>query len=361
MANFNNSPLAYQLMAQQLRNAGNQKVTGPLQALATTLSGIPQGLASRETSNREQIAQQGLASALGGGAEAEQLSNIYRANPALGNTLLGLRAKGNQSANLNMGPAGNIAQYLISDKGQMLKKTNPASWNKFNDIVIAAGKSPQTIYNQKFSGASGTGQGTLLTAKDIAQEKAIGSQLFTKNADGSLSPIQGSATQVKREADAKKTEFKNKNLIAQGDLFSKKISDARNLVKEEGSGFGGVTGAIPKITKMIDFIGFTDASKLERIVSTLESNIVLQSIADLKKTGGTLGAVSEKELELLKNRLATLDQAESPEDFIRLLDEVEASYKRLSGYDDVKQTVGTYGVVDSSVKDTENDGMEMDW
>jgi len=106
MANFNNSPLAYQLMAQQLRNAGRQKVAGPLQALATTLSGIPQGLASRETSNREQIAQQGLASALGGGAEAEQLSNIYRANPALGNTLLGLRAKRN--APTVTGPVGKV-------------------------------------------------------------------------------------------------------------------------------------------------------------------------------------------------------------------------------------------------------------
>ncbi len=110
--NFGLSPLAYEFMSKQLQQAGRQPVTGPLQALATALSGIPQGLASRERRNREEITQGSLAEVLGNTAEAKQIGNINRADPALAKTLLALKAKRNAPA--VTGPVGKVYTDLKS-------------------------------------------------------------------------------------------------------------------------------------------------------------------------------------------------------------------------------------------------------
>lgn len=61
-----------------------------------------------------------------------------------------------------------------------------------------------------------------------------------------------------------------------------------------------------------------DAKNFEALLDTLRSKTAfgtLQAMRDASKTGGALGAVSEKELKLLESNLAALDKAQSPEQF----------------------------------------------
>jgi hypothetical protein len=84
------------------------------------------------------------------------------------------------------------------------------------------------------------------------------------------------------------------------------------------AGITGVRGAIPNIPG-------TSAADAQAQLETLKSQTafgVLQAMRDASKTGGALGAVSEKELGLLQNNLAALDKAQSMEAYQKELDKI---------------------------------------
>lgn len=69
----------------------------------------------------------------------------------------------------------------------------------------------------------------------------------------------------------------------------------------------------------------SDAANAQAQLDTLKSKTAfgtLQAMRDASKTGGALGAVSEKELKLLESNLAALDTAQSPEQFRQSLDAI---------------------------------------
>lgn len=68
------------------------------------------------------------------------------------------------------------------------------------------------------------------------------------------------------------------------------------------------------------------AAGVQARLNTLKSQIgftVLQAMRDASKTGGALGAISDKENELLQNNLAALDQAQSEDDLKRELGKIK--------------------------------------
>lgn len=67
------------------------------------------------------------------------------------------------------------------------------------------------------------------------------------------------------------------------------------------------------------------AADLDAKLQNLKSQVgfaVLQAMRDASKTGGALGAISDKENELLQNNLAALDTKQSPEQFRRELQKI---------------------------------------
>jgi len=74
---------------------------------------------------------------------------------------------------------------------------------------------------------------------------------------------------------------------------------------------------------------FSDAAALRNMGVTLESNLAFSTLVQLKKDGGTLGAVSEKELDLLKAEIAKFNPDMKPEDVIRQLETVDKEYRRI--------------------------------
>lgn len=99
------------------------------------------------------------------------------------------------------------------------------------------------------------------------------------------------------------------------------LEDLMGQVSGWNTGMGSLLAAIPG----------TPAADFRADVNTLAANIAfgeLTAMREASKTGGALGAVSEKELMLLESALGSLDRAQSPEQFRESLRTVKESIER---------------------------------
>lgn len=94
---------------------------------------------------------------------------------------------------------------------------------------------------------------------------------------------------------------------------------------------------------MLSSIPATDARNFKAELQTLKSNIAFNELAQMRaasKTGGALGAVSDKESALLESALGALDQGQSPDQLRAQLDQIVNS---LSNYEAAKSLGGVPG------------------
>lgn len=96
-----------------------------------------------------------------------------------------------------------------------------------------------------------------------------------------------------------------------------RLSIAANELLKHG-GLKGITGVASKLPNMSGGAAADARAKLDTLKSQIAFG-VLQDMRNQSKTGGALGAVSEKELLLLQNNLQALDQAQSYEAFQKSL------------------------------------------
>lgn len=76
----------------------------------------------------------------------------------------------------------------------------------------------------------------------------------------------------------------------------------------------------------------TTAADVKALLNTIGSNTAfdrLQKMRDQSPTGGALGAVSEIELQLLRDSIASIDQTQSDAQFQENMDKIIASYQRV--------------------------------
>lgn len=113
------------------------------------------------------------------------------------------------------------------------------------------------------------------------------------------------------------------------------VSDLKTRVGNDTVGVGGLTSSIPG----------TPAADFKADLDTLKANIAfgaLQQMRNASKTGGALGQVSDREGKLLQSTLGALDTNQSPANFSKNLDKIEASIKRFQEAQD-KQGVKAPG------------------
>lgn len=99
------------------------------------------------------------------------------------------------------------------------------------------------------------------------------------------------------------------------------LEDLMGQVSGWNTGMGSLIAAIPG----------TPAADFRADVNTLAANIAfgeLTAMREASKTGGALGAVSEKELALLESALGSLDRAQSPAQFRESLNTIKESIQR---------------------------------
>lgn len=91
-----------------------------------------------------------------------------------------------------------------------------------------------------------------------------------------------------------------------------KIDEAIELVSPWSTGYGSLLSAIPA----------TQAKDLEATLNTIQADAAFSTLQEMRensKTGGALGSVSERELQLLGSAVTSLDQAQSAPQLIKNL------------------------------------------
>jgi hypothetical protein len=141
-----------------------------------------------------------------------------------------------------------------------------------------------------------------------------------------MEPIPGGPA----DAKAQKAQAVEQNLLngqlQNADLIMGKVGQALKKVSGWTAGMGSKLSGIPT----------TDARDLAADLETIKANLGFQQLQEMRRqspTGGALGNVSERELTALQSSLTSLDQAQSPEQLRRHLNEI------LVHYTNWKQTV----------------------
>ena len=170
--------------------------------------------------------------------------------------------------------------------------------------------------------------------------------------------IPGSPTARKmQEAEAKATG-RQEEKTAQADLVGTHIARIREKIAKGAGPFGmipltGMAGAA------MEHMPGTKAHDVSKLVDTLKANIgfdALQTMRQNSPTGGSLGAISEKEIKFLQSTIASLEQSQSEEQFLENLALVEQAFNRVvhgpprqrqymqgGGADAVMQSLGLSG------------------
>ena len=116
---------------------------------------------------------------------------------------------------------------------------------------------------------------------------------------------------------------------------SRTISSVDKLMSKVNrwtTGMGSVLAGIPE----------TDARNFKAELDTLKANIAfneLTAMREASKTGGALGAVSDKEMNLLQSALGALDAGQSPENIRQQLQQIKESVQRWQSAQGVKPAI----------------------
>jgi|14BtaG_2_1085337.scaffolds.fasta_scaffold05680_2 hypothetical protein len=120
----------------------------------------------------------------------------------------------------------------------------------------------------------------------------------------------------------------NKPMPPVDPVYKEAAINAIDSAIEKSKGFfaTGITGQA-----LQGFAG-TDARDLAQAISTVEAAVGfdrLQEMRDSSKTGGALGAINTKELELLSNSLGSLDPLQKPETLRKNLESIKEKYVKI--------------------------------
>jgi len=129
--------------------------------------------------------------------------------------------------------------------------------------------------------------------------------------------VKGQAEQMLKQNDAA-IVLKNVSLVREAVLNPKEILGFTVSPVSFGSWLKDVPG--------------TPAMGVKNMIKTIKANIgfgKLQSMREVSPTGGALGQVSNIELELLTSVIGGLEQAQSKEDVLRVLDQIEQTYNMI--------------------------------
>lgn len=133
--------------------------------------------------------------------------------------------------------------------------------------------------------------------------------------DGSIIEIGGSDSKM----DAAR---KDKELL-QAEIITNKVDEALDKVGFFSTGFIG---------QVLRGVGGTPAYNLDKTVETVQANLGFQELnkmRELSETGGALGQVTVREIELLQNTIASLDTAQDKDQLAENLKQVRDQYMRV--------------------------------
>jgi hypothetical protein len=121
-------------------------------------------------------------------------------------------------------------------------------------------------------------------------------------------------------------------------IIHTKVQEAKEIMSSADLPTTGMAG------QWLNRVGGTAANDLRTTIDTIKSNVGLDTLQKLRQaspTGGGLGQISDRENEILQSAVASLDQSQSRDQFIKNLNQVDTIYgKIINGDPDKKLNAG---------------------
>jgi hypothetical protein len=143
-----------------------------------------------------------------------------------------------------------------------------------------------------------------------------------------MEPMAGSPAALEAEAAAAAAKAKTEGTRRTADIVIEDIGRAKKLV-EGAPWFSPATGMGSSVFKRV---GGTNAADLRALTDTISANIGfdrLQQMRDQSPTGGALGAVSQREMDLLASVLGSLEQSQSEPQMVENLERLNKVYNEI--------------------------------
>lgn len=328
---FSNVPTTADIATQRklaLALQGQAIDTSPVghwtQALARAVQGGVGGMNQSAAAAGEKSRQDALAQALAGSGTFGGLSEGDRAimtnNPEIMQSVA-TKALGNKM-DPNSGKTDAVRNYEYSLK-------NPG----FAEFKRKAGEAPSSVREYEYyNSLDDKGKQAYIGVKRAQQWKDTGTEFVLPNAANPAGPVSAAIPKdvAGKEAAEKigqargefiatypKTVAALESLGAKKNIVDEEIKEARKLIH------GTSTGPMGALLKNVPW---TDAQALKERVKTILANVGFDELSNMRAespTGGALGAIAVQELTYLQAVRGSLEQAQRPEDFKRILTQLE--------------------------------------
>lgn len=159
----------------------------------------------------------------------------------------------------------------------------------------------------------------VVSESDKAYQKALGEARANEVLAKTPGTKQYDAAKKLKDAEKQQALGLESNLQNARDVMSA-TQEAKNNVGWWSNGLVG---------QVLSGVGGTDAMRLKTKIDPIIANLGfdrLQQMRDQSKTGGALGSIAVKELDMLQSTVASLNQAQSEEDLNAALDKVYKHY-----------------------------------
>ena len=288
-----------QNMAKMLMQSGMNP--GPMRHWTQALGAVLQGGAGMYQGKQ---AEQGL-------AQGQQSGN-----EALAAFLQGNDPNAQNAALSNPYSRGDAMDWLMAQKKAELKASTAGSdmpatvqeWEYYNKLTPEDQKRfiDMKRQNQKLIGAD------IRNLQDGGVTANVGESLAEGERQKKIGAAQG-----QKEADWPQVDLGYKQSVIQDEFVKEEIDNAVKAANPWTTGFVGSVGK---------YVSGSPQSDLAFTLQSIEANLAfdkLQAIRDASPTGGALGAVSERELDLLKGAWGAVNQAQSYEQFVQRLNRLK--------------------------------------
>ena len=247
------------------------------------------------------------------GEQAELLTRIYAAP----------EGERTEFERLAQGLSPEDAQQALRVKFGLAPKAENAKPTALQQRAIDAGMTPGSQEYQDFMRNGGRGAGVSLTTPDGTTLQVGGA--MAGGQDSAVRQREREKALGKQDAEMMERKRKVENglsgLQRRDELLLDTIRQARDEI-ERSSFNTGLAG------QALRGLGGSAALNLDKLMDTVRANLgfkELQTMRDNSPTGGALGNVTERELQLLQSVQGSLDTARSEADLLQTLDQIEQS------------------------------------
>ena len=239
-----------------------------------------------------------------------------------------------------------LSQGVIDAKGavQMAMQQPEARYQQVTGQTAATmGLDPSKVYNLGPDGkVSGIGAGD--TNVNVSSGSEVGTippgyELITDPQTGGrrLAPIPGGPVDVEQRqaaaAEEQAGQVQDEKAATQGNVVLNQVSAIRKMLDQGGMFDMPETGIVGSGLAKLGLN--QEAVDMRNRLTTLQGMVSFDQLAKMRAaspTGGALGGIAIRELELLQSQLGSLDQSSSPEIIRETLDLLESVMRKAEAY-----------------------------